>query len=63
MGEAGGNILEVSHNRMITDMSAKLTDLGMTIEARDVAHAAEIRQKLQDAGFTIRAAATGAAVS
>jgi threonine dehydratase len=63
VGEAGGNILEVSHNRMITDMSAKLTDLGMTIEARDVAHAGEIRHKLQDAGFTIRAAATGAAVS
>ena len=56
VGEAGGNILEVSHNRMITDMSAKLTDLGMTIEARDAGHAAEIRQKLQDAGFTIRAA-------
>ena len=36
VGEAGGNILEVSHNRMITDMSAKLADLGMTIEARDV---------------------------
>ncbi len=56
VGEAGGNILEVSHNRMITDMSAKLTDLGMTIEARDSAHAAEIRAKLQEAGFTIRAA-------
>jgi threonine dehydratase len=55
VGEAGGNILEVSHNRMITDMSAKLADLGMTIEARDAAHAAEIRQALQDAGFKIRA--------
>ena len=55
IGEAGGNILEVSHNRMITDMSAKLADLGMTIEARDSGHAAEIRQKLQDAGFVIRA--------
>ena len=57
VGEAGGNILEVSHNRMITDMSAKLADLGMTIEARDAGHAAEIRQKLQDAGFVIRGAA------
>jgi len=55
VGEAGGNILEVSHNRMITDMSAKLADLGMTIEARDAGHAAEIRQKLIDAGFNIRA--------
>ncbi|MBU6444615.1 MAG: threonine ammonia-lyase [Alphaproteobacteria bacterium] len=55
VGEAGGNILEVSHNRMITDMSAKLADLGMTIEARDAGHAAEIRKKLVDAGFNIRA--------
>jgi threonine dehydratase len=58
VGEAGGNILEVSHNRMITDMSAKLTDLGMTIEARDAGHAAEIRKTLQDAGFKIRASST-----
>ncbi len=58
VGEAGGNILEVSHNRMITDMSAKLTDLGMTIEARDSGHAAEIRQTLLDAGFKIRASST-----
>ena len=59
VGEAGGNILEVSHNRMITDMSAKLADLGMTIEARDAGHAAEIRQKLQDAGFVIRVSSGG----
>ncbi len=56
VGEAGGNILEVSHNRMATDTSAKLADLGMTIEARDAAHAAEIRKLLESAGFTIRAA-------
>lgn len=54
VGDAGGNILEVSHNRMITDMSAKLADLGMTIEARDGAHAEEIRQRLLDGGYVIR---------
>ncbi len=55
VGEAGGNILEVSHNRMMTDMSAKSADLGMVIEARDSAHAAEIRRSLEDAGFVLRA--------
>ena len=55
VGEVGGNILEVSHNRMTTDMSAKLADLGMTIEARDAAHADEIRKALHDAGFSLRA--------
>jgi len=54
VGEAGGNILEVSHNRMTTDTSAKSADLGMTIEARDAEHAAEIQTKLEAAGFVIR---------
>lgn len=54
VGEAGGNILEVSHNRMATDTSAKLADLGLTIEARDAAHASEIRSKLESAGFVLR---------
>jgi threonine dehydratase len=54
VGEAGGNILEVSHNRMTTDTSAKSADLGMTIEARDAEHAAEIRATLEKAGFTLR---------
>jgi len=54
VSEAGGNILEVSHNRMMTDISAKGADLGLMIEARDSEHAEEIRQKLQDAGFVLR---------
>ncbi|HSZ74010.1 MAG TPA: threonine ammonia-lyase [Rhizomicrobium sp.] len=54
VGEAGGNILEVSHNRMMTDMPAKSADLGMVIEARDASHADEIREALETAGFTIR---------
>jgi threonine dehydratase len=56
VGEAGGNILEVSHNRMITDMPAKSADLGLVIEARDAAHAGEIRGCLEAAGFSLRAA-------
>jgi threonine dehydratase len=57
VSETGGNILEVSHNRMLTDMSAKSADLGLTIEARDANHAKEIRTKLEDAGFMLRPAA------
>jgi threonine dehydratase len=55
IGEAGGNILEVSHNRMMTDTSAKLADLGMTVEARDAEHAVEIRKTLEAAGFKLKA--------
>jgi threonine dehydratase len=56
VGQAGGNILEVSHNRMMTDMPAKSADLGMVIEARDAGHAEEIRTALEASGFTIRKA-------
>ena len=57
VSETGGNILEVSHNRMLTDMSAKSADLGLTIEARDANHAKDIRAKLEEAGFVLRPAA------
>jgi len=43
IGDAGGNILEVSHNRLMTGVSAKSADLGLVIEARDAIHAAEIK--------------------
>lgn len=57
VGDAGGNILEVSHNRMMTDMPAKLATLGLVVEARDADHAAEIRRCLEGAGFVVRAQA------
>jgi threonine dehydratase len=58
VGDAGGNILEVAHNRMMTDMPAKSASLIMVIEARDSEHAAEIRQCLEHAGFALRKADT-----
>jgi threonine dehydratase len=51
VGEAGGNILEVSHNRMMMGVSARSATLVLVIEARDAAHGADIRQKLQAGGF------------
>ncbi|MEI9989979.1 MAG: threonine ammonia-lyase [Rhizomicrobium sp.] len=54
VGDAGGNILEVSHNRMMTDMPVKSAYLGMVVEARDSGHADEIRAALTGAGFTLR---------
>ncbi|WP_344101006.1 threonine ammonia-lyase [Rhizomicrobium palustre] len=54
VGEAGGNILEVLHNRMATDTSAKLAHLGMTVEARDAEHAEEIRGHLRSHGFQLQ---------
>jgi threonine dehydratase len=53
VGDAGGNILEVSHNRMMSGLSAKSATLGMVIEARDAEHAAEIRAGLEKGGFPV----------
>jgi threonine dehydratase len=57
IGEAGGNILEVNHNRMLIDTSAKSATLSMVVEARDTEHANEIRAHLQNAGFDLKAPA------
>jgi threonine dehydratase len=54
IGDAGGNILEVSHNRLMTGVSAKSADLGLVVEARDPAHASEIKARLMQAGFSLR---------
>lgn len=53
VGDAGGNILEVNHNRMMTGTPLKSASLSLVIEARDTAHAAEIRQRLLDTGFKL----------
>ena len=54
MGDAGGNILKVSHNRMMSDITAKSADLGLVIEARDAGHASEICERLEVAGFVVK---------
>jgi len=54
IGEAGGNIMEVSHNRLMTGASAKSADLGLVIEARDDTHAGEIKDRLEQAGYRVR---------
>lgn len=51
IAQAGGNVLEVSHNRMMADISAKSATLGLVVEARDTEHAQEIRNALAVAGF------------
>ena len=56
IGDAGGNILEVSHNRLMTGASAKSADLGLVIEARDETHADEIKARIEQAGYTVREA-------
>lgn len=53
LGDAGANILEVSHRRMFLDVPAKGITLDVMIETKDVRHAAEITAKLQAKGFSV----------
>lgn len=54
IGDAGGSIIEVSHQRMALDVSAKLATLEVMVETRDGAHVDLIAQQLRDAGFDFR---------
>ncbi|MDZ4868650.1 MAG: threonine ammonia-lyase [Alphaproteobacteria bacterium] len=54
VGEAGGNIIEVAHNRMLTDVPAKAAELRVSMETRDAGHAQSICQAVRDAGYGVR---------
>ncbi len=53
IGEAGGNILEVSHKRTVLEIPAKGASLDITLEARDGAHAEAICQALRERGYGV----------
>jgi threonine dehydratase len=53
LGDAGANILEVSHRRMFLDVPAKGITLDVMIETKDARHAAEIMATLQAKGFSV----------
>jgi threonine dehydratase len=53
VGESGGNIIQVHHERLSTGL-AKSTTLEMLIEAQDEAHGLQIARDLEAAGFTVR---------
>jgi len=51
IGDLGGNILEVSHQRMFASVPVKDADLYITVETRDADQSDEILQKLREAGY------------
>jgi threonine dehydratase len=53
---AGGNILDVHHDRITTGLSAKSAVLSVTFEARDVTHAVGIRKRLEADGYQLHLA-------
>jgi threonine dehydratase len=54
IGQAGGNILEVDHQRAFSPLSIKSTEVNFIIETRNAAHATEVVTALRAAGFEVR---------
>ncbi len=53
LGEAGANIIEVSHQRTFSDLPAKGTLLEVVIETRDRAHLDDVVNQLRGQGFEV----------
>ncbi|HWK45717.1 MAG TPA: threonine ammonia-lyase [Stellaceae bacterium] len=54
IGNAGGNIVEIFHQRLFQDVPVKRTDLDVVIETRDLAHVRAILDEMKEAGFPTR---------
>lgn len=54
IGEAGANVVEVIHQRMMQSVSLKQAELDVVIEARDLEHVKEIVGTLRGSGFRLR---------
>ncbi|MGJ8625185.1 MAG: threonine ammonia-lyase [Yoonia sp.] len=53
IGEAGANVVEVIHQRMMQSVSLKQAELDVVIEARDMGHVATIVSALRTHGFDV----------
>ncbi len=51
IGDLGGNIIEIFHQRLFNDVPLKLADLDVVCETRDGEHVSLIMEKLQSHGF------------
>ena len=54
IGDAGGNIVEVAHNRLALDVPAKGAEFDIMIETRDADHTREIMAALSKRGYPPR---------
>ena len=53
IGDQGGNIIDVAHHRLFTDLPAKETYSNISLETRDAKHLQDILKELRDAGFVV----------
>lgn len=53
IGQAGANVIEVIHQRMMQTVSLKRAELDIVIEARDIQHVYELVGQLKEHGFVV----------
>jgi threonine dehydratase len=53
VGDAGGNIIEVLHQRVFADMPIRSTEIELVVETLDQGHAAELIDQLRAAGYRV----------
>jgi threonine dehydratase len=53
VGQCGGNIIDVAHQRTFTEVGIREVDIALTLETRDKTHAQAIRDTLEGAGYTV----------
>ena len=61
IGQTGGNIIEVHHQRLFHDVPPKQADIDVVVETKNEQHVSEIIEKLQDGGFPTRVLSTRSA--
>ncbi len=54
IGEAGGNIIEVYHQRLFSEVSVKRAHVDFVIETRDASHVEALLARLAEKGFAAR---------
>ncbi|WP_051328994.1 threonine ammonia-lyase [Geminicoccus roseus] len=54
IAKCGGNVVDVAHQRAFARISVMQTDVDVTIETRNAAHAAQIRNTLAAEGYAVR---------
>ncbi|TAG03404.1 MAG: threonine ammonia-lyase [Betaproteobacteria bacterium] len=52
VGDAGGNIVDLEHQRLFGVFSVKSTEIELTLETRDRAHVAQVIKELEAHGFS-----------
>jgi threonine dehydratase len=54
IGDTGGNIIEIHHQRMFYDLPVKKADVDAVVETRNADHVREIVTALTEGGFPTR---------